>query len=461
MRRAAPYPWQYDVSDVAGELNDTLDGFRYPIVVLGVPRRGGKTVLTLATGLDRLDVTDDSRGWYTAQRREDAAKQFRDEWAPMLDRPSLRRLYKLRRSQGSEGIHKRAGSSRLQLFAPTADALHGVNADDVTVDEAWAHDQITGEALEAGARFASLTRPWRQLWIVSAGGTIESTWFDGWITAGEQGVPGVALFDYGADHSDPDYDPGNPAVWQRAHPAVGYGITLDAIRQEWNTKRDVASFERGILNVWPRPSLATAGSGLELALWAAAADPATAPDPVTALAVDVSADRSWCSIAAAGPHPRGGIVVDVIDRRPGIAWVAEGIRSARAKYRGVPVVADALVAASIVAELARGRITADPIGAADHAKACGTFTDLLAGGRLFHRSQRVLDDAVIGAARRPMGDGWLWSRARSAADISPLVAATLAGWAAWGRAPTGRAAVVAVPTAPQRNGRTRYPIRPR
>ena len=87
LRRAAPYPWQWDVAEVAGELNDTVDGFRYPVVLLGVPRRAGKTTLNLAANLDRLDLIPDARCWYTAQAREVAAKLFRDEWAPMLDPP--------------------------------------------------------------------------------------------------------------------------------------------------------------------------------------------------------------------------------------------------------------------------------------------------------------------------------------------------------------------------------------
>jgi hypothetical protein len=38
--------------------------------------------------------------------------------------------------------------------------------------------------------------------------------------------------------------------------------------------------------------------------------------------------------------------------------------------------------------------------------------------------------AVRGAVTRPLGDSWVWSRKSSAVDISPLVAVTLAHWAA-------------------------------
>ena len=446
------------MSDVAGEINDQGDGFRYPVVVLSVPRRAGKTVTCLATGLDRMDVAGDVRAWYTAQRREEAAKQFRDEWCPMLEAPGLQRLYRLRRAQGSEGVHKRFGSSRLQLFPPTESGLHNTNADLVMFDEAWWFDVTAGETLEAGARPAQLTRPWRQLWIVSAGGTIESTWLDRWLCAGEAGTPGVALFDYGADADADDYDPGSPATWFAAHPTVGRGFPVDALEHQWHTKRDVASFERAYLNVWPRPSRVTAAAGLALGDWTGAARPELAPDPAVVLALDVAADRSSAAIAVAGVLEGGRVVVEVVAHQDGVAWLTAGVKAARARFRGVPVVADALVAASVVAELSRARVRVETVGARDHAQACGTFVDLLGSARLNHRSQAALDAAVTGAARRPLGDAWLWSRLRSTVDISPLVAVTLAAWWAHTRPATGRARVAVAAGAPQapsgRNART-------
>ena len=56
LRRGRPYPWQWDLVDVAGELADDGAGFRYRVVVVSVPRRAGKTVATLATFLDRMEL---------------------------------------------------------------------------------------------------------------------------------------------------------------------------------------------------------------------------------------------------------------------------------------------------------------------------------------------------------------------------------------------------------------------
>lgn len=445
------------MAEVAGELADDGEGFRYGLVLLSVPRRAGKTTLTLADHLALMDRIDDARDWYTAQTRETAAKLFRDEWCPVLE--PLQRTYRLRKSQGSEGVHKRRGSSRLQLFAPTATALHSTNVDKATIDEAWSFDIDGGEAVLGGVSPAQLTRPWRQTWIVSAGGTIESTWWDRMLTLGEAGTPGVALFDYGADGSAPDYDPTDRELWRRSHPTCGLAFGLDVLDQLWSRRTDDADFERAYLNVWPRPSAALAVVAGDLAPWADAAHEHEAPAKVTGLAFDIAADRSSASLAIAGPNSAGdATVVQVIDHRDGVAWLADAVRTARRRYRGARLVADSIVAASVVDQLARVGVTVDPVGGGDHARACGTFVDQLGAGVLWHRAQDVLDAAVAGAARRPLGDAWLWSRSRSTVDISPLVAVTLAAWAA-ARRRSGRAGVVA-PEAPKSAGMTRRPSRP-
>ena len=452
LRHAVPYPWQYDVAEVAGELRPDGVGFEYPVVLLSVPRRAGKTTLNLAHNLAVMDMLDAARCWYTAQNRETAAKLFRDEWSPALE--PLSRIYRLRKSQGSEGVWKRRGSSRLQLFAPTETALHSTNVDVATVDEAWAFDIDGGEAVMAGIEPAQLTRPWRQTWIVSAGGTIESTYWDRWLTAAIAGMPGVAVFDFGADNTAADYDPSNPDCWLTAHPTVGRAFPLEALEKLWVRRTDDAEFERAYLNVWPRPSEALSSAALDLAAWSTAAHPDIAADRVTGISFDIAADRSSASLATAGPSG-DRIVVQVVDHRPGVAWLAAAVRDLRRAHRGARLVADSIVAASVVGELARVGVTVDAVGGADHARACGTFVDQLGAGHLSHRAQDVLDQAVAGAARRPLGDAWLWSRSRSTVDISPLVAVTLAAYAA-ARRRTGTAAVIV----PEQNGRTPRTRRP-
>jgi hypothetical protein len=48
--------------------------------------------------------------------------------------------------------------------------------------------------------------------------------------------------------------------------------------------------------------------------------------------------------------------------------------------------------------------------------------------RLRHLGTPEMAAAVGGAAKRPLGDAWAWSRKNSTVDITPLVASTLALW---------------------------------
>jgi hypothetical protein len=69
-----------------------------------------------------------------------------------------------------------------------------------------------------------------------------------------------------------------------------------------------------------------------------------------------------------------------------------------------------------------------------YGQACGALYDDVQAGRLAHRGQPALDDAVVGARKRPLGDAWAWARIPEAADPAPLIAATLARWG-WASAP--------------------------
>jgi len=72
---------------------------------------------------------------------------------------------------------------------------------------------------------------------------------------------------------------------------------------------------------------------------------------------------------------------------------------------------------------------------ADMAQACGALFDAALSDDLRHLGQSMLDAALRGARKRDRGDSWTWSR-QSGADISPLVAVTLAshGHAVYGHA---------------------------
>jgi hypothetical protein len=84
----------------------------------------------------------------------------------------------------------------------------------------------------------------------------------------------------------------------------------------------------------------------------------------------------------------------------------------------------------MVGELRDAGVTVSLVSTSEHGQACGHLVDKVQQDELRHLGSVELAAAIAGARTRPLGDAWAWSRKNSAVDITPLVAATLAVWAA-------------------------------
>ena len=417
-------PWQRQFLDVAGELTDDGSAMRYPYVVLDVPRRAGKTAGTFATMLHRLTVAQRRRVFYTAQTRADAALTFRDEWTPLLTSSALARFYAIRKSNGSESVSLPPRSSSLSLFAPGPTALHGQDSDVAVVDEAWAFDTVAGDALEAAIQPAQSTRPYRQLWIVSAGGTHESTWLRRWVDLGLAGTPGVALIRYAAD---PELDdPDDPELVLRVHPAVGHTITPEtAIGLRSTMPR--AEYLRAFAGLWTTPDAAPARVPADR--WRDDEDADAAPgDPVT-FGLAVAVDGAAAAIGAAGRYVdadgRERIAVEVVEAGPGTAWVPGAWRAIRSRTRGRLLVDVLSPAASVVDAIRAARLPVEAITTGAYVTACSAFVDDVVEGVIAHRGQPALTAATETASSRNVGDRWVWDR-RAAGGVELVEAVSVA-----------------------------------
>jgi hypothetical protein len=144
----------------------------------------------------------------------------------------------------------------------------------------------------------------------------------------------------------------------------------------------------------------------------------------------VSPDRSHSSIAVAAGRPDGRIHIELIERRAGTDWIAPRVDELLV-HRPVALALDpGGPAGSLVTDLTR-LPTVPPlvlVTGRQYAAACGALYDDVATRRLAHRSQPAVDDAVVAARRRNLGDAWVWARPTGGVDPSPLIAATLARW---------------------------------
>jgi len=414
--------WQREVADVAGEHDERGIPY-YREVRVTVPRQQGKTTLILAVACDRcLAFPRPQRVLYTAQDRNHAREKF-TEHVELLEHSQLARLMRVRRSNGSERISWRTGSS-IGITASGQRSGHGFTLDEAFIDEAFAQ---VDDRLVQGFRPAMVTRRDAQLWILSTAGTETSTFLrervdDGRarVEAGERS--GVCYFEWSAP-DDAAID--DPATWAAAMPALGITIDVDTIAADFETM-DGAEFGRAYLNRWAPKGVPV----FALDQWLACLDPRAAIAGAIAFGVDVAPDRSTASIGAAGAGGAGAVAVELVDRRAGTDWIRARLGELAEKWRPVGVALDpASPAGSLIPELLSARLPLMFCTGRAYGQACGAIYDDVQQGRLRHRGQPALDDAVVGARKRNLGDAWAWARTPDAADPAPLIASTLARWA--------------------------------
>lgn len=228
-----------------------------------------------------------------------------------------------------------------------------------------------------------------------------------------------------------EVDPTDRSVWLGANPAMhaGRGQGMPFLEEQFR-RMDRRSFCREHLGVWDPPTLEGTSIVIPFDRWQACEDPESAFVGAPVVTVDVTPDRSRASIAASGLRKDGLPHVEVIQNDAGTAWVIPRLLALKTKPRRILVDATG-PAGSLIAEGLAAGLTIEAVSAADHAKACGLLYDLAMQGRFRHGPDLVLEKALAGAVKRDLGDGaWLWSRKNSTVDISPLVAVTIALWAA-------------------------------
>jgi hypothetical protein len=421
-------PWQEQVLDTALEVDPVTRRLVYREVILTVPRQSGKTTLLLVLILLRALSEPRQNIRYTAQTGSDARKKWMDDWLPVLEPSHFGSLFKPRLTNGHEALLFKNGSIQ-GLVATTKKTGHGGSIDLGILDEAFAHPDAR---LEQALKPAMITRDHPQLWIVSTAGTPEdSSYLWSKVESGRQlaesGVThSVAYFEWSADD---DADPSDPATWWSCMPALGRTITEEAIAADFSSMSQsgrLSEFCRAYLNRW---MTAITDPVIPLETWSALADPSSRREGGVCFAFDVTPDRSMGAIAVAGVRPDGATHVEVIEQGRGTGWLVPRLAELMEDHKPIAVICDPSgPAGSLLPDLARQGVDALVVSSKEHAQACGMFYDAVVEGTLHHLGTPELLAALDGAAKRPLGDAWVWSRKSSSVDISPLVAVTLAFW---------------------------------
>lgn len=419
-------PWQQHVADIALEV-DEHGKLVYREVVITVPRQSGKTSLMLAMMVHRaIGLGRRQNILYTAQTRGAARKKWEDEHLAALERcKTLKNQFEPRKQLGQEAIRWKNGSLH-GITSNTEKAGHGETLDLGVIDEAFAQED---SRLEQAFKPAMITRDDPQLWVVSTAGTTKSVYLRGKVDLGrarcESGVAdSVAYFEWSAPE---EADPADEDVWRACMPALGHTVTIDAVRADFEAM-DRKEFRRAYLNQWPD---AAPDEWLVIGrdAWMGLVDADSVPMDPVAFALDVSPSRTTASIAVAGHREDGRQHVEIIDTAPGTGWAVKRLVDLYAKWAPLAVVVDdAGPAGSLIPELDQAGVTITTPKSRQVAQACGALYDAVAEDKLRHRDDPDLNAALAAADTRKLGDAWAWARKHPSADISPLVAATLALW---------------------------------
>jgi hypothetical protein len=465
--------------DVAYEINPATGMLAYNAVTFVGPRQvSGKTEAVLPAMVHRctgfgpelaafartefgIDVQEPGaqRVLFTAQTADVAREKWRDIHVERIKASPLSQLWKQspRLRLNMETMFWVNGSSWAPGSTTGKTAGTGDTLDMPVLDEMWSRED---HRTELGLRPAMLTRPWRQLWALSMVPGPSRVPVEKWpymrqkMQTGRARVEadmrtGTAYFEWSAPL---DADPADEDTWWGCMPALGYTVPVENVREDFG-ETPLIDFCAEYLGWWPEGNLPTwdvIGKETWRSLWLPRAD---YQDPV-ALGMDASYDLAVSSIGMAALTASGDVFVELIDRRPGIAWLIDAMISLCRKHsvcaigvdRNGPVAGLIRPLTRALAENNLDVIIAGTnsdkqkslgLNSAEVSAACATFfsetgepddeqPDLPSLRRVYHLGQRELDDAVGGALRRFIGSRWQWHRIESTVEPSPLFAVNLA-----------------------------------
>lgn len=397
-------------------------------VGLVVPRQNGKGSILEARELAGLFLFEERLQTHTAHRFDTCLEHYNRLRTLIEGCPDLhRRVKAMPDANGKEAIILKSGA-RLNFKARSKGSGRGFSGDLVVLDEAyWLHE--LGSMIPTMSARMGMTPGGPQLWYTSSApeARAESDRLRRLIRRGrslsDDAVTGLAYMEWSAG---PDSLLDDQEAWADANPGLDTRVDRAFIAGVERPGMTDEEFARERLGIYDD---VTDVSALPPHDWKRCAKPKLLVQDPVAYGIDLTPDRSYGSIGAAGRCSEDGVVaVEVVEHRTGAGWMLDRIIELVERHHPTHVVIDARSAAgSLIDPLEAAGIEVVKARTGDHIAACGGFFDDVVNHKLAHRSQPELEAAVAGASMRTVSDAWLWNR-RGSSVITPLVAVTLARW---------------------------------
>lgn len=415
------------------------------------PRQNLKTATGIIAAVTDLVIFRLPHLWTSHLYRPTTVDAFTEMWDRISGSDRLRPEFDDPISAtGKELIRLRTGE-RIEFLARSKKAARGTARPRTTLDEALFLTPAQVQAMFP----TGVTKRDRQRRILSSAGLAESDYLRQVRDRGRAGSSRrIAYFEWGApkvecaeprcSHMPPGEVEGcvldDVELWQRANPALGRRITVDALA-DMRESMTPDAFAVEFLSWWEDP--ADLVDGLPMAWWDECENrTAVLADPVV-LAFDADENHeSGAVVACGGP-------LELVKFGRGVDWLPARLAELAAKQKPTAIgFEEGSPAAALLSELdqlglkVRGPDNPDGLlvglPAAEMVRACGGLWIATQDRSLVHRGERAMRVAVRDARRRTSGDAWRWSRRGSQSGISPLAAATVARYL-WVRGSQGSA----------------------
>ncbi len=412
----------------------------YSRVGLCEPRQNGKGVILEIREVCGLFIWDEPLQIHSAHEFATSQEHFARLEGLIDESDFERQIKRISRGHGEEGIHLKNGC-RLRFRTRTKGGTRGFSGDSLYLDEAMILPEMAFGAMRPILR----AREDPQMWLTGSAvdqhvhehGVVFSRLRERALKGEDKTIcyfEWTLIDDAGELYETPDAVPmavlRDEESWRTSNPAYGIRIDKDKFEQEIDDLSN-RTFAVEILGVgdWPRTDGFT-GNRIKPQEWELLAEESSSLQDPIVLAYDISPERR-CSIAAAGRNAEGRWHLELIANYPGTKQLLARLEELSEAHKPFNIVCDGYgPAASLMPALLEAGLVVNKLNSAEHAAACGLMADAVAQRTVRHLGSQQVTNAVRGAATRPLGDAWAWSRKNSSVDISPLVAMTLALYAA-------------------------------
>jgi phage terminase large subunit-like protein len=423
------FPWQELVVDVAGEYHAQSRIPLYRTVGVSVSRQNGKTTL-VCSRIARQLIAPRQTVAYTAQDRGLARTKWDEHVELLMSTPFAERVARVDRTNHREMLVMQNGSRYMPVTPSSKKAGRSLSIDLAVLDEAHAHETM---GVVSAIQPAMAARPHAQIWLLSNAGDSRSGLWRHYTDVGrievENAASTMAWFEWAPDDVDDEGVQFDRSAWSQGNPSMGLpGGVLESALSDGALTMDRPTFLREHLNVWAD---ADALVGIDAVVWAACRNDELVPSGALAFGLDFTPERDRGALVVAGGEDV--CAVEVIEASSDLDRIVQRAAQVANDWNGLITIDRGSPAASTIPALERLTMQEDGthrvrlIPMTELVRACGDFHDAAVQARVSHRGDYRLTDAVVAATKRKVGEAWCWQR-RGHADISPLVAATLARW---------------------------------